>query len=401
MNRCHPHPLSKWTSFILALLAMALLAGCSSPLDTVFAVQPTPNGRFIQKVTATPTVTLTPAITREAAAQASATPVPLTPTPPPLEIYQTDRLYQGIQPVTYLDDACQYLYDRWNPDNASPGTIVLPIMYHGVRKAGGSVADNITVTEKYFKETVARARELGYQTITVAQLENFLQHNAYIPPRSMLLIIDDRRLGTVREHFLPVLEANDWTLVMAYITGVINQQEWQQVKDVLATGLVEIEAHGYLHNGETYFTEFTPDEIIHEEIYGPIKAFEENLGYRPTAFIYPGGDFTEKTVKMVREAGYRLGFTIHARGPLMFNWIPQGEKERAIGETLLTLPRYWSTTAYKNLEDALIYAEEAAAFAREHRQSELDWYSRYCSNYPPIPAPVIEITEEACDRCTY
>ncbi len=397
MNRRNPHPLSKRSGFLLALLALALLAGCNSPLESVSAVRSTQVIREILKISATPTVTATPSPTPTL----RPTPTRPTATPPPLEIYQTDRLYQGIQPVTYIEDACQYLYDRWNPDNASPGTIVLPIMYHGVRKAGGSVVDNITVTQKYFEETVARARELGYQTITIDQLENFLQHNAYIPPRSMVLIIDDRRLGTVREHFLPVLAENDWTLVMAYITGVINQQEWKQVKDVLATGLVEIEAHGYLHNGETYFTEFTPDEVIQTEIYGPIEAFEENLGYRPKAFIFPGGDFTEKTVKAVRDAGYQLGFTIHARGPLMFNWIPQGEKERAIGEPLLTLPRYWSTTAFKNLEDALLYAEEAAAFARTQRSSELDWYSRYCSSYPPIPEPVIEITEEACDRCTY
>ncbi len=395
-----PTPLSKPAGFLLGLVLLSILAGCGP--GAINASPPDPLDKPLPKITPTESITPSkpaPSATVRATATRTPTSIPPTPTPPPLEIYQTDRLYDNILPVTYLEDACQYLYDRWDPDNASPGTIVLPFMYHGVRKAGGSVVDNITVTQKYFEETMARARELGYETITMRQLENFLQHNAYIPPRSMLLIIDDRRLGTVREHFLPILEENQWELTMAYITGVINQNEWNQVKEVLRTGRVRIEAHGYLHNGETYFTEFTPDEIIHQEIYAPIEAFEANLGYRPTAFIYPGGDFTEKAVRVVREAGYQLGFTIHARGPIMFNWIPQGEKERAIGDPLLTLPRYWSTSAYQNLEAALDYAEEAARFAWNQRESELSWYAKVCPGYPPIPEPALEITEEACRKC--
>ncbi|HAD06757.1 MAG TPA: hypothetical protein DCE76_06320, partial [Anaerolineaceae bacterium] len=171
-----------------------------------------------------------------------------TETPPPLGIF-TPRLNKGIVPVPYLQDTCQYLADRWNPQNAQPGTIVVPIMFHGVRKEGGTVSDNITVTEKYFKETIQHAVDLGFQTITTQQLVAFLQHNAYIPPRSLLLIIDDRRLGTVRNHFLPILQQNNWTMVMAYITGVADQREWQEIKSVLASGRAETQAPGFLQNG--------------------------------------------------------------------------------------------------------------------------------------------------------
>jgi len=390
----------KGSGFILIFLLLGILSGCVLPMESIFPGDPvnTTTSRMIPKLSVTPTATRTATATSQPTAQPTLARTMPTATPKPPPTFQTDTLYRGIEPVNYLQNTCQYLYDRWHPDHASPGTVVVPIMYHGIRKAGGSVQDNITVTQKYFEETMQHARELGYETITMQQLEKFLQHNAYIPPLSMLLIIDDRRLGTVREHFLPVLAENHWTLTMAYITGVINQQEWRQVKEVLATGLVEIQAHGYLHNGETYFTEYTPEEIIHTEIYGPIDAFEENLGYRPTAFIFPGGDFTPRSVEVVREAGYQLGFTIHARGPIMFNWIPQGEKERTIGEPLLTLPRYWSTSAYDSLDSALELGRAAAAFAGKQRMSELSWYSNYCGDYPPIPLPLYEGTCESCQK---
>ena len=53
---------------------------------------------------------------------------------------------------------------------------------------------------------------------------------------------------------------------MAYITGVINEQEWSQLKDVLARGHVEVQAHGFMHNGETYITKWTSEEIIRQEL---------------------------------------------------------------------------------------------------------------------------------------
>lgn len=333
----------------------------------------------------TPASSLTPALTSRPTATITSTPTDLptsTATPVPLEVF-FPRLNKGVEPVAYLQDTCQYLAARWEAQKAKPGTIVVPIMYHGVRKEGGAISDNITVTEKYFKETMQHAADLGFQTITIEQLAAFLQHNAYIPQRSLLLIIDDRRLGTVRNHFLPILQKNNWTMVMAYITGVADQKEWREIKSVLETGRVEIEAHGYLHNGSTYFTENTPAEIIHQEIYEPIRVFEENLGSRPRAFIWPGGNFTPQTVREVREAGYIMGFTAYARGPIMFNWIPQGEAERLVGDPLLLLPRYWSTAAYVNLDQAVELSRQAEEFAAKNKEAELEWYGRYCSGDAP------------------
>ncbi len=366
---------------LTVLTSLFLLASCiPASLPTA-----TPTQAVTATVTPSPTATLTqtPNPTATFTATITPSPVPPTATPEPLAVF-SPRLLAGIQPATYLQDTCTYLADRWSAGNATPGTVVVPIMYHSVRKEGGTVTDNITVTQDYFKETMDHAKALGFETISIDQLVAFLQHNAYIPPRSMVLIIDDRRLGTVQQHFLPVLQANNWHLVMAYITGVINDNEWQQIKDVLSTGYVEIQAHGFLHNGSTYFTENTPDDVIHNEIYGPIQAFMDHLGYRPTAFIWPGGDFTLKTVQDVRQAGYEVGFSSYSRGPVMFNWVPLGAEEREMNDPLLVLPRYWSTAAYVNLDDAVNYANQAIAFAQQNEQSELDYYNTYCTTDPPI-----------------
>lgn len=372
---------------LLVLLGMAVLAACS-PLTGSASInqEKSPQGTLrtpLQKPTRT--ATRTPI--------SSPTPTKIFPTatPKPTGIppsrFETDRLYQGVEPVSYIDDVCQYYYDRWNPENAAPGTIVVPVMYHGINKRPVAAGDNISIYVNDFLFSMEKAHKLGFESITMQQLDDFLHHNAYIPPRSLLLIIDDRRLGTVREHFLPVLEEYDWTLTMAYITGVINEQEWAKVKEMVDTGYTEVQAHGYLHNGETYITQWTTEEMIRTEIFAPIPAIEEHLGKRPIAYIWPGGNYSQLSVDLADEAGYDLGFTVFARGPLMYNWIPLGEADRKVNNPLLVLPRYWSTTLYKNLDFAVELSEDAKAQAERQKVDEIKWYQSNCGNNPPLLLP--------------
>lgn len=378
----HGHRRGSWG--VLLLVISLGLSACATAWGATPAV--TPTALAPPAASATPTLNPAPPLpspspTLRSTPILSPTPLP-TPSPPPF--FQTRQLLSGVAPQTYLDP-CTYLRLRWTPGNAAPGTIVVPFMYHSVRQSGRPIRDNITVGADYLAESLKHAHDLGFQTITMAQLADFLHHNAYIPPRSLLIIVDDRSQGTVRTHFLPLLEDYDWTLTMAYITGVGNDREWQEIRDLVATGRVEVQAHGFLHNAQTYFTETTPEEILHQEIEGPITALETHLGTRPRAFIWPGGNFTARAIQIARQAGYDLGFTAYARGPLMFNWIPLGEPEQAMHDPLMVLPRYWGTTAYVNLDAAVAIAEAAQAFATAQREQELAWYRQNCSAANPIP----------------
>jgi peptidoglycan/xylan/chitin deacetylase (PgdA/CDA1 family) len=327
-------------------------------------------------MTVTPTVTASPSPT--------VTPTPTaTPQPQPLAVFQP-KLLPGVEPNGYVADRCEYLLNRWSEGKAEPGTIVVPLMYHSVVKDGRPLRDNMSVSAAYFNSTMQHAYRLGFETITTEELIGFLYHNDSIPPRSLLLIVDDRRIGVVRNHFLPVLQQYDWTVTMAYITGVMYPAEWTDLEDLNRSGYVDIQSHGFLHNGETYITKFTPEETIRSEIYNSIPLIEEHIGRRPLAFIWPGGNFNDYAVDVAREAGFEVGFTVFSRGPLQYNWIPLGTEEMAVEDPLMVLPRYWSTAAYINLDEAAALGDAAQAYAVEHRADELDWYARYCPTYPPL-----------------
>ncbi len=369
----------------LSLLGLVLiLTACSGLASSVASPKVIPSPVVLPTATASPTA-FPPATSTPTSAKPTATPNP-TPTPAPLPVFRAPSLLKGIAPVSYLPDACQALQYRWDPTRAEIGTMVVPVMFHSVVKDGRALADNMSIHEADLKAFMEAAKSLGYETITSAQLLDFLQNNARIPARSLLLIIDDRRQGVVWNNFMPFLQQYDWKVTLAYITGpVVSDWEWSELKRLDETGYVDVQAHGYLHNGESYITEFTKPEVVTQELVKPIEQIQKYLGETPIAFIWPGGNYTPQSVAEARSTGYKLGFTVRARGPVMFNWIPQGDEEQPSGDPLMTLPRFWSTNAYNALYDAVRVSDEVRQDAEEQKGAELDWYAQNCADYPAIP----------------
>jgi hypothetical protein len=389
-NNSFRDKISRILLFILLSILFVISACAPGSGSDVVQLNTATLGKIQISITPAPTKTvLPPTETVKPSSTTTSTPTSTT-TPFEINYFNTRKLLSDVHPTSYIENQCAYLMTRWEPGKSEPGTIVVPVMYHSVRQAGRPVTDPLTVSHEYFIATMNHAKKLGFETITVEQLTGFLKNNDPIPPLSMILIIDDRRPGVVRDHFLPVLEENDWTVTLAYITGLANDWEWKELERLNTSNRLDVQAHGFLHNGSTYFTEWTEPEVIIEEVYNPIPLIEEHFGNRPTAFIWPGGNFTSEAIKIVHEAEYQLGFTAYSRGPLMFNWIPLGDPEIEVNDPLMVLPRYWSSTAYINLDDAVEISGQASAFAEMNRAQEYRWYDAFCQGYPKLS----EITTE-------
>ena len=347
---------------VLLLALGGLTAACARP---ALAVSPT-----AMPSPPAPTATARPPSTRTPSP--STTPLATLPAPPS---FTATGLRPGVDSQSYIADACEAMRKRWDPDGSPPGTVVLPIMYHSIRDPARMIADNVTVSTDTFRTTVDLARALGFETITTSELIAFLTDNARIPPRSMVLIVDDRRPGVVAEYVLPVAEAFDWTVTLGWIIGDTRPSLWSTMEGLAAGGRLDVQSHGLDHH---YIVAGMPEEEVRQEIAGPIPILEEHFGTRPIAFIWPGGNFTPRSVEIAREEGYQLGFTAYSRGPLLFDWVPLGVEEQAAGDPLMVLPRAWSPSATVNLQQAADIGDQAARFAAESYESEAAWYAQRC-----------------------
>jgi peptidoglycan/xylan/chitin deacetylase (PgdA/CDA1 family) len=396
------------STFLAGIYLLGALTGCVPLASQASAGSPTPDfaqTEAFQKAldaatravpTQTPSVTPSPV-------PPTATPT-VTPirTPPALPgLFTTTTLDKNVLPQTYVKDTCEYLRNRWDPNKSAPGTVVMTIMYHSVTEDYNTLApDGSQVHHKDVVMALEHAHEVGFEAITAQQLADFLDHNAFIPRRSLLIIVDDRKRKEFYEtHFVHYLKEYGWTLTNAWISAKDTPEYlWKENQEVVAAGWVDPQAHGVVHNIPA--GEYSDDEFLRGELVGSIEAIQKYYGKTPVAYIWPGGGFTRRSVELAREAGYRVGFTTNPRGPVMYNWIPQSDRvdpahthwlpEIPAGDPRMTLPRYWSSDAAYRIDDVAAIGEQAAEEAEKNRATELEYYDIVCKpkfGELPTPAP--------------
>jgi peptidoglycan/xylan/chitin deacetylase (PgdA/CDA1 family) len=371
-------------------LLLALLNACAPATPTLDV-----NAQMTQAVqTALASIRQT-----QTAAISPATETPgITPTvaqtPPALAAtFTTSLLDSSATPHTYIQDSCEYLKEQWSSTNSAPGTVVMVVMFHTISKDVATAANEISNQD--FKKLMDDLHEAGFQAIYMQELQDFLYSNAKIPQRSVLLVQDDRHFAeNFTDHFLPYYQKWGWPVINGWISTPLNSADlWQQQETLAAQGWVDYEAHGVQH---LPIDSGSSDTYILGELQGSIDAFQQHFNKAPIAFIWPGGGFTPHAVELARSSGYKLGFTVNPRGPLMYNWIPLADQqdpghplaiaEGPVNDPLMVLPRFWDTDARAHLDQVRQIGNAAAAYAQEQKATELAYYDIVCApNYGPMP----------------
>lgn len=377
--------------FISLGLLSVLFSACQPAAPTVDPLQIAMTAAVetafaeINQPTATPLPTETPIPTAV---------VPRTPPALP-PAYSTGALNPLDTPHTYIQDACQYLNAKWNLSNAAPGTIVMVVMLHGIKKNEADVTAN-DITVKDFRLMMNDLKEMGFEAINAQQMADFIDNNAYIPQRSVLLIQDDRRTGdNFNDNLRQYYEEWGWPVVNSWISwdDSIRAQNLADNVALEQEGWVDHQSHGYVHN--INMSDSSTDEFIQTEFERSIQDLQQNFNKTPVAIIWPGGGFGVRPVQFARQYGYRLGFTVNPRGPVMFNWIPLADSsdparpsylpEGYVNDPRMVMPRYWPYQVRENLDLVRNIGSEAAAYAEQNKAVELEYYDIACK---PVMGPI-------------
>jgi peptidoglycan/xylan/chitin deacetylase (PgdA/CDA1 family) len=321
------------------------------------------------------------------------TPIPTATavrTPPALpSVFIAGQLNPLDTPHTYITDTCQYLHDKWNSNNAAPGTVVMVVMLHGIKQSASDVtANDITVGD--FRQMMDDLKEQGFEAITATQMADFVDHNAKIPMRSVLIIQDDRKTAeNFNDHFRPYYNQWGWPVVNAWISLEDSTRALRLQENITleTEGWVDHQSHGYIHN--INMSDSSTDEFIKTEFEKSIEDLKKNFNKTPVAIIWPGGEFGVRPAQFARQYGYRLGFTINPRGPVMYNWIPLSDQEDParpaylpegyVNDPRMVIPRYWPYQVQANLDTVRNIGKDAAAHAEQNKATELEYYDIMCA----------------------
>ena len=165
---------------------------------------------------------------------------------------------------------------------------------------------NMQKNIKEFEKEMKYLKDHNYKTLTLKEVECYLEKKCNLPRKSVLITMDDGWKSEL-ELALPVLKKYDLNATIFYI-GInydepaekfLNQEDIKNIKENYKN--IEIASHTYNnHIPEGYQKS---KEEIKEDLEKKIK--EINTKY----FAYPYGKYSDEYIEALKEEGYKLAFT--------------------------------------------------------------------------------------------
>ncbi len=211
------------------------------------------------------------------------------------------------------------------PRNASGvyknGYQTVPILcYHRF----GNRVSRLSVSQAAFEAQMDYLAQQGYQVVSLRQLARFLDGKEALPPKAVALTIDDGYRSTY-EIAYPILRKHGFpATVFLYsdFVGASDALNWAQMKEMTASGLIDIEPHSKTHANLTLKlageNEARYRDRIRREVDAPVALLRDRLTEPSFTFAYPYGDVNELVVELLQRQNIHQGVTVTPGGNAFF-----------------------------------------------------------------------------------
>lgn len=184
----------------------------------------------------------------------------------------------------------------------------VPILYyHSVLPDAEVTTHNeVTISPEKLKEELMIVKELGYTTITISELTDYLNNNNPIPEKSIVITFDDGYTDNY-VHAFPILKELNMKATIFMIASQVDSGYYMsasQLKEMSDYG-IDIESHTDNH---VYLDKLSYEKQL-KELKDSKEKLEKILGKNVTSIAYPYGNYNEDTKRAVIDAGYTLAFT--------------------------------------------------------------------------------------------
>lgn len=168
---------------------------------------------------------------------------------------------------------------------------------------GETCNEVICLTKQKFEEHLIYYRDNGFKTLTISEFVRWYNGEIDLPPKSVLLTVDDGAMGTGKHngnHLIPLLEKYDMYATLFLITG------WWDVSNYISPNL-DIQSHTFdMHNkgpcGE--------GQLVcanYETAKTDLQKSLDIIG-RKESFCYPFYQYDNEAINAVRDLGFQVAF---------------------------------------------------------------------------------------------
>jgi peptidoglycan/xylan/chitin deacetylase (PgdA/CDA1 family) len=312
----NPWPL--WLALTLAVLALLaalrLVSALFAPpgisvaahgLPTAEVLVPSPQAQVLPRpIGQAPAVADLPTL-EPAAAAASPTDALAISAPPRAEPTLT------ITPVLLGDVAAEPIATLFptqarpapQPGAGAPASVPI-LMYHYIRFVEATIDElgyNLSITPDDFAQQLAWLSQQGYTTVSMATAQHCLRGEIACPPNPIALTFDDG-YEDAYSTVLPIMQRYGMRGTFYIVNSFIGQpgyMTWEQLATLRDAGM-EIGAHTISHLNLTSLDQATAAYEISQS-----KAeLDSRLGINVTSFCYPAGFYDWNIEALVQAAGY-------------------------------------------------------------------------------------------------
>lgn len=186
--------------------------------------------------------------------------------------------------------------------NAQIRNNIRTLTYHFIYKKGDYCVDpSICTLYEVFDSQMKYLSDNDYFTMTMEDLELFLDGKIQIPKKSIVITLDD---GAFAKNAVEIVEKNKVHATMFIITSVYDISN-------IKSEYMDFQSHtDNLHNNYKCKGGNQGGQLLCEKeniILEDLKTSQEKLG-GAFAFAYPFFDFNERAIKILKQAGFRLAF---------------------------------------------------------------------------------------------
>ena len=214
--------------------------------------------------------------------------------------------------------------------NSAPDNELVILMYHHITDSP-SLVGKYTIHRDELEKDFQYLKDHGYNTISTKQLINHFKFGEPLPDKPVMITFDDGQ-ESFYVYAYPLLKKYNMCAVMSIVGAYTDKYtelndhnvkysslNWQEVKELNDSGIVEIQHHSYdMHSydaerrgvqkkkgesADTYKAIFSADILKLQQELNKYTGREANV------FAFPFGYSCEEAVEVLKENGFEAAFT--------------------------------------------------------------------------------------------
>ncbi len=169
------------------------------------------------------------------------------------------------------------------------------------------------ISAEVFARQLEYVKEKNVDVISLDEVATHLAEGTTLPDHAVSFCVDDA-YRSFYDVGMPIIRKYDIPVTLFVNTDAVGTSgylNWDELRELASEG-VEIgnhtANHAYLVESQSGETCLQWEKRIRDDIEKAQRQFEKQLGFKPTLFAYPYGEYSTAVVEIIKKIGFKAAF---------------------------------------------------------------------------------------------